>query len=325
MKDLGLVSIIIPVYNVEKYLPQCLDSVCKQTYTNLEIIVVDDESLDNCGKIADEYAEKDDRMKVLHIQNKGAAGARNRALDTCTGEYVMFVDSDDWLEDDAIEKMIVAITTADADIVQCQYMDEYTYGAQKHTYIEENHVGDKMLFVETMIRKWEYIINCNKIYRRKLVARLRFPEGRCIDDEFYTYRAVLKAEKIVCITDYLYHYRQRKNSAMGSKDKTKQRYRDQVDFITQRYKPLVQELPQLRAKLLEHMLEVLMSVMRNGTEYEGVYRYAKRKLYKYGVGALLRHDIHVITKKSILIYLIKSRRHFKPDVVGDLKQENYFE
>lgn len=325
MKDLGLVSIIIPVYNVEKYLSQCLDSVCNQTYPYLEIIVVDDESPDNCGKIADEYAGKDNRIKVLHIQNRGAAGARNVGLDICTGDYVMFVDSDDWLEIHAIEKMISTMDSTKTDIVQCQYIDEYVDESKRHEYIDENHVGDCALFIETMIQKWEYIINCNKIYRRKLVEQIRFPEGHCIDDEFYTYRAVLRADKVAFITDCLYHYRQRISSATSSADKEKQRFKDQVDFITQRYEPIVQALPQLKTKLLEHMMEVLMVVMRNGASYKDIYHYAKKNLLKYGIKAFVQRDIKGVTRKSILFYLIKSRNSFEANVANVSMQYQYFE
>ena len=115
----ALVSIIIPVYNVEKYLAQCLESVCGQTYKNLEIIVVDDESPDHSGEIAEEFAKKDSRVRVEHIKNRGAAGARNVGLELCTGEYILFVDSDDWIELNMVEKLLAAIEETDSDIALC--------------------------------------------------------------------------------------------------------------------------------------------------------------------------------------------------------------
>lgn len=310
MKDVGLVSIIIPVYGVEKYLAQCLESVCGQTYSNLEIIVIDDESPDMCGEIADAFAEKDSRVKVLHIQNRGAAGARNVGLDVCTGDYVMFVDSDDWLELHTVERMMTVFYQENGDIVQCQYMDEYKHGSMCHTYIEQDHVCNAMEFVQDMIRRWEYIINCNKIYRRNVVHDLRFVEGRCIDDEFYTYRAILNAKKIVLITDYLYHYRQRKSSATENKGNEKQRLKDQVDFVTQRYEPLCQAFPKLKSKLLEHMAAALMSVMRNGAEYEECYQVAREQLKKKWLQIVLMSGIHWNVKKSVVVYLLTSRETF---------------
>jgi len=115
-----LVSIIIPVYNVEKFIDQCLHSIVEQTYKNLEIIIVDDNSPDKSGDISDRYSELDSRIKVFHIQNRGAAGARNLGLDNCTGDYILFVDSDDWLEKNAVEIMLNSLLSSKSDFVQCQ-------------------------------------------------------------------------------------------------------------------------------------------------------------------------------------------------------------
>lgn len=326
MNDLGLVSVIIPVYDVERYLPQCLESVCGQSYANLEIIVVDDESPDRCGEIADEYAERDRRIKVFHIKNRGAAGARNMALDVCTGDYVMFVDSDDWLELNAVEQMMTVLRREECDIIQCQFIDEFKDHSKYRTYIEKNSICNDFEFAKTMITKWEYIINCNKIYRYDILEEVRFVEGRCIDDEFFTYRAILKANKIALITDHLYHYRRRESSAMGSFQKEKQRLMDRVDYITQRYKPLSQAYPRLKIYLLEDMMELLMMVMSDSARYPQIYTYAKKKLYQYGIKGLFIRTISRNTKKSVLFYLVKKRTHFI-DKKGQIEfeQHNYFD
>lgn len=325
MKDFGLVSLILPVYNVEAYLPQCLDSICKQTYRNLEILVIDDASPDRCGEIADSYAQRDERVKVLHISNRGAAGARNVGLDNCTGEYIMFVDSDDWLEENAVESLLCALQETGSDIVQCQYTDEYVNESKEHSYMDAEGVRENVVFLEEMISRWEYIVIWNKLYKAEFLKEIRLVEGRCIDDEFFTYQVILKVKKIAYITDYLYHYRQRKSGAMGNPQKERQRLRDQVDFITQRYQPIVQAFPQLKAKLLEHMMEVLMSVLRNGVGYRDVYHYAKKHLWKYGMWCLLRRDITTSTKKSILVYLVKKpKTGFCSIDRIEKKQENYF-
>lgn len=306
MKNRDLVSIIIPVYGVEKYLPECLESVCSQTYENLEIIVVDDESPDKSGEIADEYAKKDRRVKTYHIQNRGAAGARNYGLDVCTGSYIMFVDSDDWIESNMVEALVSACEEQNCDIAQCQYIDEFVDKSEKHIYIEENQVCDSLRFIETMLKKWEYVINCNKIYKIELLRNLRFVEGRCIDDEFFTYKAVLNANSIALLTGYYYHYRMRKSSAMGSEVKAKQRLRDQVDFVTERYPVLQQRFPKLKKDLLAHMCEVYMQVMRNPAVDDEIYDYAKQHLKKYGKMACCM-SIDVNMKKSILVYLAKKK------------------
>ena len=119
------VSVVIPVYNVEKYLPECLDSVIDQTYKNLQIIIVDDGSTDSSGKICDEYAEKDNRIIVVHQKNAGAGAAKNTALKIADGKYLAFVDSDDFLELDAFEHMVSILAKNSADIVQCCYRDVF--------------------------------------------------------------------------------------------------------------------------------------------------------------------------------------------------------
>ena len=120
-----LVSVIIPVYNVSRYLPQCFDSVISQTYRNLEIIVIDDGSTDDSGSICDQYAEKDDRIHVIHTDNRGLASARNLGLENVSGEYISFIDSDDWIEPQTIEMRIGAALETEADIVNARYCSEY--------------------------------------------------------------------------------------------------------------------------------------------------------------------------------------------------------
>lgn len=322
----AVVSVIIPVYNVEKYLSDCLESVCNQTYTSLEIIVVDDESPDNSGKIADEFSKKDQRVKVLHIKNRGAAGARNAALDICTGDYIMFVDSDDWLENNAIEIMMKHMISNNCDMVLCQYYDEFIGAAEKHTFLESDFVCSDCDFVRDMIKKWEYIINWNKIYKASAIGKIRFVEGRCIDDEFFTYKAVLNMNKIFICTDYLYHYRMRKSSAMGSTKNKNQRHIDQVDFITQRYEPLKKAYPQLKPMLLTHMAEVLMSVIRNSKDVKETFLYAKKKLREYSVEILLNGKVSLQTKKSVLVYLLKSPNNIAcPEKESEFDRERYFD
>ena len=122
-----LVSVIIPVYNVSRYLPQCFESVISQTYRNLEIIVIDDGSTDDSGSICDQYAEKDDRIHVIHTDNRGLASARNLGLENVSGKYILFIDSDDWIEPQTIETFIGAALKTEADIVIARYCSEYMY------------------------------------------------------------------------------------------------------------------------------------------------------------------------------------------------------
>lgn len=308
-----MVSVVIPVYGVERDLPKCLDSVCCQTYSNLEILVIDDESPDLSGKIADEYAEKDSRVKVFHIKNRGAAGARNVGLDNCSGKYIFFVDSDDWLEANAIEIMIEKLNKDDCDVVQCQYIDEYINKSENHIYHEDHSKCDDKQFIKDMIPHWEYILIWNKLYKKELFENVRFVEGRCIDDEFFTYKVIANSKKITLINDFLYHYRLRKSGAMGNVAKVRQRLIDQIDFVTQRYGDLIQKYPDLKVCLLEHLLEVLMMVLRNSGNYVDVYKEAKKHFNKYGFKALLNSSISLSMKKSIISYMLKNRKKHQPD------------
>lgn len=325
MEDVGTVSVIIPVYGVEKYLQQCLESVCRQSYQNLEIIIIDDESPDLSGKIADDFAASDQRIKALHIKNRGAAGARNIGLEASTGDYIMFIDSDDWVEPDMVEKLLQILIREKCDIVQCQYMNETCIESVKQEYHAGERVCNDADYIKEMISKWEYVLIWNKIYRKSVIKDIRFVEGRCIDDEFYTYKVIMNARKIVLCNQYLYHYRLRKSGAMGNVQKVRQRFYDQADFITLRYPVLCSAYPELKKQLCMHMLEVLMSVMRNGAEYACVYRYAKARLMRYGIPALVS-DIDMTTKKSILIYMVSSRTYFlnRKKIEKDV-QQNYFE
>lgn len=324
MGNLGVVSVIVPVYDVEKYLPRCIESICNQTYPYLEIIVVDDESPDNSGKIADDYANKYGRIKVLHIKNKGAAGARNVGLDAHTGDYVFFVDSDDWIESNTIEIMLKKLISSNADIVQCQYIDEYKSHSIKHICDNQDENYNDEEFIKDMIPHWENILIWNKIYKSHLFDDVRFVEGRCIDDEFFTYKVVSNSSNIVIIKDYLYHYINRKSGAMGNPQKKKQRHIDQVDFVTQRYSFLLDKYPNLKSVLLQHMCEVLMLVMRNGCYDKETYSYAKSKLKKYSKHALLNKEINLSFKKSILKYLLMFRNKLYPDSEKEIR-EDYFE
>ncbi len=304
------VSIVIPVYNVEKYISECLESLANQTYSNLEIIVIDDETKDSSGRIADSFAKEDPRFVVKHIKNRGAAGARNVGLDLVTGDYIMFVDSDDWVEPDTVEIMVNKLESTGSEMVMCQYYDEYLHCSNSHSIVDEEHSYNSLEAMREYINHWEYPLIWNKIYRAELIGDIRFVEGRCIDDEFFTYQLFAKIKKFFLIPDILYHYRQRKSGAMRNPEKVKQRSRDQVDFVTLRYISLKDRFPVLRARLLEHMCEVYMLVLRNTEPSSYEYKYAKKHLRKYSKKALLM-PIENNIKKAIIYHL------FKKNLIGD--------
>lgn len=215
-----LVSIIIPVYNIEKYLKQCIESVVRQSYYNLEILIIDDGSTDESGFICDDYSLKDKRISVYHTNNRGLSAARNFGLDKANGEFVSFIDSDDWFEPDAIENMIKKALETGADIVCCRYIQEYN-----RNWIEkEDDLGKEKVFTGDEAIK-EYCIGSsissvvwNKLYRKTIFDGIRFPERRYYEEYATTYKIILKCKTIACIPKVLVHYRMRKGSINNSHD-----------------------------------------------------------------------------------------------------------
>lgn len=216
---MDLISIIIPVYKVEAYLKNCIESVIGQTYKNLEIILVDDGSPDNCSKICDEYASIDNRIKVIHKENGGLSSARNAGLDIATGDYLSFIDSDDFVSKEFIEKLHSLCVNNDTEISICDYMqfqdevelkdvevkiDTYSpHGIQKNMYSND---------YAKMVVVW------NKLYKKSLYENLRFPIGKINEDEFTTYKVFYNTKKNVVVTNEpLYFYRYNENSIMGKK------------------------------------------------------------------------------------------------------------
>ena len=207
------VGIIIPVYNVERYLRQCLDSVVNQTYSNLNILIIDDGSTDKSGLICDEYSMTDERIVVYHTDNKGLSAARNFGLDHCTDDYIAFLDSDDWMEEQAIEKLLSAIVSENADVAVCAHYIEW----KDHQDIESIPDLSRVVQGDEIIRDYLHgrgigVQVWNKLYRSELFGQIGFPEGRIHEDVATTYRLLEASNKLVRVPYPLLHYRMRKRS-----------------------------------------------------------------------------------------------------------------
>lgn len=240
-----LVSIIIPIYKVEKYINKCVDSVINQTYKNLEIILVDDGSPDECPQICDAYAKKDDRITVIHKLNGGLSSARNAGLDVCKGEYICFVDSDDYVSSSYIEKMYEAIVKYKADMVICgvELVDENYNILVNNDYslkpelISKNEVVDRLFEPKNV----PYVVAWNKMYSRKIWDNLRYPLGKIHEDEFVAYDILKNSSNgIYLLDDKLYFYMQRQSSIMGSLQ-TNEKLLDAVDAMKYRVNRVVDE------------------------------------------------------------------------------------
>ena len=215
---MNIITIIIPIYNVEQYLPQCLKSVINQTYQNLEIILVDDGSTDACPQICEEFALKDNRIKLIHKKNGGLSDARNAGLKRATGDFISFIDSDDFVAVDFCEKLLKALLENTADVAECDFLafdndqDLEKFSTDTKEKIE---VFETEAAVELLMKEYFKQTVWNKLYRREVLGHFEFPVGKINEDEFWTYKVFGNAKKIVKIPDVLYFYRQQEGSIMA--------------------------------------------------------------------------------------------------------------
>lgn len=212
------VSIIIPIYNVEKYLAACLDSIIGQTWKELEIILVNDGSTDNCPKVCEEYAAKDRRIKVIHKENGGLSDARNAGLEIATGDFISFVDSDDMISLDFCEKLLYALLSNGADIAECGFLKFENPKEIKqfiNSDIQKSEVLDTVTALKRLMEVSEAAVAWNKIFRKEVIDNIRFPFRKINEDEYWTYKVFGNAEKIVKIPNTMYYYRQQQGSIMG--------------------------------------------------------------------------------------------------------------
>lgn len=214
-----LVSVIVPVYNVEKYIKKCVDSILNQSHKNLQIILVDDGSKDSSPQICDEYANKDDRIEVIHQKNKGLPGARNSGLRIAKGEYVSFIDSDDWVESKMIEHLVDTVERYHADMSGIEMIEttsEDINVTQAHIKYEEYNQDEfARKFFKIGSQKIVHYV-CNKLIKRELVPDDTFEEEFTIGEDVVAfYKILLKSNKIVLSNQKMYYYRQ--NSGMTSK------------------------------------------------------------------------------------------------------------
>ena len=230
-----MVSVIVPVYKVAPYLRQCIESIQSQTYRNLEILLIDDGSPDECGKICEEYKEQDKRIRVFHTENKGLSSARNVGIQSATGNYIGFVDSDDWIEPDMYEVLLRELK--EADISVCGYDS----GAQRVQLMEAVYIGADALraLVDDKFNNNVW----NKLYRRKLFEGVLFPEDRNYEDVAVMHRIVDRAKAIAVESSVLYHYRIRPESI--TKTFTAKNLLDYADSKFSRYNFFRDERPEL--------------------------------------------------------------------------------
>lgn len=278
-KLLGKISIIVPVYNVEKYLERCVKSILNQTYKDLEIILVNDGSTDLSGAICDRFALIDQRIHVIHKSNGGLSDARNVGLENAKGEYISFIDSDDFIHVGFCEALLSLAIEHNADIVQCEFQkvyeselgefDKKTHCSLKtEEIISVNNIGAlKNLFNENYLNT---VVVWNKLYKRDLFNNVRFPKGKIHEDEFTTYKVLYNSLKIVITLKKMYFYLQRSDSIMGQKFNVNrldviEAYSNQLDFYHDKGLVDLKEKAMLRYEILirGNMIKVLKSDLEN--------------------------------------------------------------
>ena len=277
MKD--LISVIMPVYKVEKYLAQSIESVLDQDHKNLELILIDDGSPDGSGQICDEYAAKDSRVRVIHQENGGAAAAKNAGLRAAVGTYLSFVDSDDYLQPNVFSYMLKVLQENKADAAQFSFQN--VYKTRTEPQILENCVMNEREYLCRFTKDWTCALLWNKLYKRSLFEGVFFEEGHKIDDEYFTYQGFLEPCKVVFDDRVIYNYRKRASSVMSSTGAGEQRILDCIDSIAKRRRKVVARWPELKRVFDENYLDAIWYLSENPDSTERTITVLKDHLKGY--------------------------------------------
>lgn len=217
-----MISVIIPIYNTEKYLIRCIESVRNQTYKDIEIILIDDGSIDGSVEICDRYETIDFRIRVFHEKNKGAAAARNLGLDVSRGEYIFFLDSDDYLDNNSLEIMFTKISSSKADMVVGDYAIVNEYGVElvnngHKSVLSDCEISGKQFLIKNCIEVEKTLVCVwNKLYKKEIFDNLRYESGKLHEDEHAFHKICGKCKSVAIIGKVLYFYTQRKDSLIGN-------------------------------------------------------------------------------------------------------------
>ena len=318
----ALISVIVPVYRVETYLDRCVQSIVSQTYQNLEIILVDDGSPDRCPAMCDAWAEKDSRICVIHKENGGLSDARNAGMAAATGEYISFVDSDDWIAPEMLERLVKALERDGSDVAACSVDMVWEDGrpnealtVRKNLVLERDQ-AQLALLRENLLKQPVWY----KLYRRETIRNILFERGKYHEDVFWSYQAIGNA-RCVSLIDYVgYFYFQRSGSIMGEGYSLKRL--DAIEAMQQRYEYLAIHAPDLES---EARLSIWASCMYHG---QMALRYLPkheqdicfRRLYAAVKNHPIRHCDYARRKATHRVWLDLARISF----LGACRLRNLF-
>lgn len=324
MGSIKLVSIIVPIYGVEAYLSECVESLLAQNYGNLEILLVDDSSPDRCPEICDRYAQKDPRVKVIHKINGGAASARNAGLDAATGDYICFVDADDVTRKDYVRHLLTAAEDSDADIAVCGYHN-LTKNGSCVMPVQAPGLYTQVDYLNFFLTDWTCALLWNKIYRRDVIGSLRMLQGHRIDDEFFTYRIVMNSRRIVVTDTPLYDYRIRISSVMhDAGDKAEQIMLDRIEYTKLRYADIAQQYPDLEQAFLLNALDAMTLYWRCSKSMTKAQKQIRKWIKEHFWKIMrLRMPLHIKLADLYCLYF-KRPKAFPVTDVANNDPEEYF-
>lgn len=297
------VSAIVPVYNVERYLENCIESICGQTFTDLEIILVDDGATDHSGKICDNWAQKDSRIRVIHKANGGLSDARNAGIEIANGSWYMFVDSDDTITPDTVQRLYQAATEKQCEIAVCNMVRIYDDGATEPFYspVTELTVWEGQQRFETLKQPSA----CNKLFRAELFENIRFPKGKFYEDTFVYHVLAHRAKRIVLTGHDGYFYLSRRESILGQPKYT-DRY---FDFVEAVYTRMTYLLEHRVAYYAEEACLSMYAAVSNGEKYiqktlENENKWEQmRNWYRGAYDHLMKHP-DTSTKQKLRLVLL---------------------
>lgn len=311
MKEDVLISVVIPVYNVKKFLDKCMETVLHQSYHNLDILLIDDGSTDGSGELCDEYSKKDERVRVIHQANKGISSVRNTALDAIKGDYVCFVDSDDYISLDMIEKLFSALDTY--DIAICGFYTQYD-----EKIIIEDPIAEEILLydsdkaLDVLIEdKTVHNYLWDKIYKSSMFKGIRFPIGRAYEDMAIMYKLFAKADKICKIPDCLYYYQKRSGSISDHFSNREKWYHNCLDMLTAKLERHYFLIDRNNIYLEQKSMASLISIL-----YEGIkltHKFSDKEKYSQYIGFLknskekIKTNPYIKRKDKILMYFYQNK------------------
>lgn len=312
------ISVIVPVYKVEEYLDRCINSILNQTFKKFELILVDDGSPDKCGLICDKYAQKDSRIKVIHKDNEGLSAARNSGIEIAKGEYIAFVDSDDYIDKRMYEELYNVAINNKSDIVICDYQKIYSNNESDNCKSVNTYKVENLSKTQALSRLYDadssaYIVAWNKLYKKSLFDKLRYPIGRLYEDEFITYKLLYYSNNITYLPLKLYYYMQREGSITSSKKESKERldvivaFKERLEFI---YENDINYLGKETAqKYIYYLFSIYYNIKDNYKDSSDKL-YLLRKDYKKILHIVLRYiDCTWKEKIALIVFAVNPYLH----------------